>query len=124
MSTVEPRSLDSLVQELVPHGAQPVLQLPVAGLQCFHESIKGIVLAPVPVELSAQLSEAVVPCPSSALQLLSPEVKNAGERGIRKHSNTKGMRERASNPTENTYLEDPPRGTPVDPQRLGQRIVN
>jgi hypothetical protein len=34
------------------------------------------------------------------------------------------MRERATNPTKNTYLEDPPRRTPVDPHRLGQRIVN
>jgi hypothetical protein len=25
---------------------------------------------------------------------------------------------------ENTCLEDPPRGTPVDPQRLGQCVVN
>jgi hypothetical protein len=36
----------------------------------------------------------------------------------------KGKRERASNPTKNTYLEDQPRGTPIDLQRLGQRIVN
>jgi hypothetical protein len=40
------------------------------------------------------------------------------------------MRERKRNGKTNlefnksTYLEDPPRGTPVDPQRLGQRIVN
>jgi hypothetical protein len=34
------------------------------------------------------------------------------------------MREQASNPTKNTYLEDPPQMTPVDPQCLGQRIVN
>jgi hypothetical protein len=34
------------------------------------------------------------------------------------------MKERVSNSTKNTYLEDPPRGTPVDPQRLSQRIVN
>jgi hypothetical protein len=51
---------------------------------------------------------------------VSPAVKNMGGRRIKKHANTKGMRERVSNPMKNTCLEDPPRGTPVDPQRLGQ----
>jgi hypothetical protein len=39
-----------LVQELVPHHVQPVLQPPVISPQHLHESI---VLAPVPVELGA-----------------------------------------------------------------------
>jgi hypothetical protein len=72
-------------------------------------------MAAVPIELEAQLSEATIPCPSSALQLLSPTVENIGESVFSKRANSKGMRGRASNPTENTYLEDLPRGTPVDP---------
>jgi hypothetical protein len=31
---------------------------------------------------------------------------------------------RTSSPTKNTYLEKPNRGTLVDPQRLGQRVVD
>jgi hypothetical protein len=34
------------------------------------------------------------------------------------------MRKQASNPTKNTYLKNPPRGTPVDPQCLVQRVVD
>jgi hypothetical protein len=101
-----------------------MLQPPVIGPQHLRESVEGVVLDPVPVELGAQLSEAVISRPRSAIQLLLPAVKKAGESEIKKRANTKGMRERASNLTKNTYLEDPPRGTPVDLQRLGQGIVN
>jgi hypothetical protein len=55
----------------------------------------------------------VVPCPSSALWLLSPADKNAGESEIRKRVNTNEMKGRVSNPTKSTCLEDPQRGTPV-----------
>jgi hypothetical protein len=67
--------LSALVQELVPHSLQPVLQPPVVGLQGLHEGIEGVKLVPVLVELGAQLSEAMVPLPSPALQLLSPADK-------------------------------------------------
>jgi hypothetical protein len=46
-------NLDALVQELVSHGTQPVLQPPVVGPQGLYESVEGFVLAPVPVELGA-----------------------------------------------------------------------
>jgi hypothetical protein len=69
------RSLGALVQELVPHSLQLVLQPPVVGTQGLDEDVEGVVLVSVLVELGAQLSEAVVPLPSSALQLLSPADK-------------------------------------------------
>jgi hypothetical protein len=46
---------------------QPVLQPPVVGPQSLHEGVEGDVLVPLPVALGAQLSEVVVPLPSSAL---------------------------------------------------------
>jgi hypothetical protein len=54
---------------------QLVLQPSVVGPQGLHEGVEGVVLVPVPVALGAQLSEAVVPLPSSTLQLLSPTDK-------------------------------------------------
>jgi hypothetical protein len=54
---------------------QLVLQPPVVGTQGLDEDVEGVVLVSVLVELGAQLSEAVVPLPSSALQLLSPADK-------------------------------------------------
>jgi hypothetical protein len=59
-----------LVQELVPHNLQSVLQPPVVGPQDVHEGVEGVILVPVLVALGAQLSEAVVPLPSSALKIL------------------------------------------------------
>jgi hypothetical protein len=70
------RSLHALVQELVSHGLQPVLQPPVIGPQGLHEGVEGVVLVSVPVPLDAQPNEAVVPLPGSAFQLLSPAVKS------------------------------------------------
>jgi hypothetical protein len=64
--------LGALVQEFVPHNLQPVLQSPVVGSQGLNESVKGVVLVPVPVALGAQSVETVVPLSSSTLQLLSP----------------------------------------------------
>jgi hypothetical protein len=60
------RGLGTLVQERIPHGPQPAVICP----QGLHEGVEGVVLAPVPVELGAQLGEAVVPCLSPTLQLL------------------------------------------------------
>jgi hypothetical protein len=44
-------------------------------LQGLDKGVEGVVLVSVPVTLGAQLVEAVVPLPSSALQLLSLENK-------------------------------------------------
>jgi hypothetical protein len=60
-----------LLQKLVPHDSQSVLQPPVVGSQGFDESAQGVVLVPVLVALGAQLIEAVIPLSSPTLQLLS-----------------------------------------------------
>jgi hypothetical protein len=65
------RSLGVLLQELVPHSAQLVLQPPVVGSQGFDESVQSVVLVPIPVVLGAQLIEAIIPLLSTALKLLS-----------------------------------------------------
>jgi hypothetical protein len=65
-------SLRTLLQELVPHSLEPVLQPPVVGPQGLDKGVKDVVLVPVPVALEAQLIEAVIPLLSSALLLLSP----------------------------------------------------
>jgi hypothetical protein len=81
-------SLGALVQERVPHNSRPVLQPPIVGPHGLHEGVKGVVLVPVPVALGAQLGEAVVPLPSSALQLLSPVDKAREINEFRRHLNT------------------------------------
>jgi hypothetical protein len=43
---------------------------------------------------------------------------------MRKYAKAEGMREQATNPMKNTYLEGPPQRTLMDPQHLSQRIVN
>jgi hypothetical protein len=47
------RSMGVLLQELIPHNLQPVLQPPAVGSQGFGESVQGVVLVPVPVALRA-----------------------------------------------------------------------
>jgi hypothetical protein len=56
-----------LLQELVPHSLEPVLQPPVVGPQGLNKGVQGVVLVPVPVSLRAQLIEAVIPLPSPTL---------------------------------------------------------
>jgi hypothetical protein len=55
-----------MLQELVTHGLDLILQPPVVGLQGLDKGIKGVVLVSVPVTLGAQLVEAVLPLPSLA----------------------------------------------------------
>jgi hypothetical protein len=50
--------------------------------------------------------------------------QDAGESEVKKCANTKEKREQASNLTKNTHLDNPPQGTPMDPQRLVQRVVD
>jgi hypothetical protein len=74
--------------------------------------------------LGAQLVEALIPLPSSALQLLSPVDKARGRTSQGKHKRGGGEgRETPKYNRKNAYLKDPPRGTRVDPQRLVQRVV-
>jgi hypothetical protein len=64
-------SLGVLLQELVLHSAQPVLQPPAVGSQGFDESVQSVILVPIPVALGAQLIEAIIPLLSTTLKLLS-----------------------------------------------------
>jgi hypothetical protein len=66
----------ALVQELIPHGPQPVVQPPVVGPLGLHEGVEGVVLVSVLVPLGAQPNEAVIPLPGSAFQLLSSASKS------------------------------------------------
>jgi hypothetical protein len=68
-----------MLQELIMHGLDPILQPPIVGLQGPDKGVKGIVLVSVPVTLGVQLVDAVVPLPSSTLQLLSPANKARGK---------------------------------------------
>jgi hypothetical protein len=73
------------------------------------------------------LVEAVIPLSSAALQLLSLADKARGKLSQKKRKCGRDGREgrektRKSN-RKNAYLERPPRGTCVDPQRLVQRVV-
>jgi hypothetical protein len=116
-----------ILQELVTHGLDTILQAPVVGLQGLNKGVKSVVLVSVPVTLRAQLVEADVPLPSSALQLLSPADKARGKLSQRNRKRERDEREgREKTPKsnrKNVYLENPPRGTCMDPQRLVQRVV-
>jgi hypothetical protein len=83
-----------MLQELMTHGLDPILQPPVFGLQGLDKGLKGVVLVLVPVTLGAQLVEAVVPLPSSALQLLSPANKARGKLSQRKRKRGRDERKR------------------------------
>jgi hypothetical protein len=83
------RSSGVQLQELVMHGLNPILQPPVVGLQGLD---KGVVLVSVPVTLGAKLVEAVMPLPSSALQLLLPTDKVRGKLSQRKRKRGRGER--------------------------------
>jgi hypothetical protein len=121
------RSSSVVLQELVTHGLDPILQPPVVGLQGLDKGAKGVVLVSAPVTLGAQLVEAVVPLPSSALQLLSPANKARGRLSQRKRKRGRNEKRRGGKNSKtqqkNAHLEHPPRGTCVDPQRLIQRVV-
>jgi hypothetical protein len=116
-----------VLQELVTHGLDPILQPPVVGLQGIDKGAKGVVLVSAPVMLGAQLVEAVVPLPSLALQLLSPANKARGRLSQRKRKRGRKEKRRGGKNSKtqqkNAHLEHPPRGTCVDPQRLVQRVV-
>jgi hypothetical protein len=53
-----------MLQELVTHGLDLILQPLIVSLQGLDKGVKGVVLILVPVTLGAQLVEAVVPLPS------------------------------------------------------------
>jgi hypothetical protein len=61
------------------HSLDPVLQPVVVHSHGLHEGVEGVVLPPVPVELRAQLDEAVVSHSRPTLQLLQAAVGNTGE---------------------------------------------
>jgi hypothetical protein len=96
-------------------------------LQGLDKGVKGVVLISVPVTLRAQVVEAVVPLPTSALQLLSPA--NKARRRLSQRKCKRGRNEKrrggknSKTQKKNAYLEHPPRGTYVDPQHLVQCVV-
>jgi hypothetical protein len=86
-----------MLQELFTHGLDPILQPPIVGLHDLDKGVKGVILVSIPVTLGAQLIEAVVPLPSSALQLLSPANKarrKMSQRKCKKLSQRKRKRRR------------------------------
>jgi hypothetical protein len=77
-------------------------------------------LPSVPVEIGAEAVEGVVPLPGPALQILPPTGKARGE-GVRESTNAEESgRRNYEIRRKTTNLEDTPRGTAVDPQRLIQ----
>jgi hypothetical protein len=99
----------------------------MVGLHGLDKGIKSVVLVSVPVMLGAQLVEAAVPLPSSALQLLSPADKARGKLSWGKRKRGRDERKRGGkelqNPTKIAYLERRPHGTHVNPQCLVQSVV-
>jgi hypothetical protein len=81
-------NLGLLLQELVTHSLQPVIQPPAVGSQSLNESVQSVVLVPVPVALGAQLIEVVIPLSGPALKLLS----TANRCGRRQNQKTRGCK--------------------------------
>jgi hypothetical protein len=91
--------------------------------QGLDEGVEGVVLPPVPVEVGVEAFEGVVSLPDPVLQILPPTCDARGE-GVRENTNEKESKRRNSETQrKTTNLEDAPRGTAVDPQRLVQRPV-
>jgi hypothetical protein len=114
--------LGALLRRLVQQGLGPIHQPPIRRLQGLGEGIEGVVLPPVPVEISVEAVEGVLPLPGPTLQILSPKAK--AREGVRESTNAEEsgagnyeIRRKATN------LEDAPRRAAVDPQRLVQRSV-
>jgi hypothetical protein len=97
-----------MLQELVTHGLDPILQPLVVGLQGLD---KGFVLVSVPVTLGAQLVEAVVPLLSSTLQLLLPADKAKGKLSQQKRKRGRNERKRGGKKLQNPIEKCIP-GTP------------
>jgi hypothetical protein len=109
--------------ELVPQSFRPVHKPPVGGPQGLDEGVEGIVLPPVPAELGVHPVESVVPLPGPTLQLLPPADKAREYRSGKVQTWKKQEQRDYKTRREATNLEDAPRGTSVDPQRLVQRPV-
>jgi hypothetical protein len=117
------RSLGVLLRRLVQQGLGPVHQPPVWSPHGLDEGVEGVVLPPVPVELGIQAVESVVPLLDPTLQILPPTDKEREDEGQEqlKRGGNKGKNHETRRKF--TNLEDPPRGTSVDPQRFVQRPV-
>jgi hypothetical protein len=74
------------------------------------------------LKVSVEAVDGVVPLASPTLQLL-PSASETRRASIRKNTNAEKAREGISDPTKPANLEDTPRRTAVDPQRLVQRPV-
>jgi hypothetical protein len=117
------RGLGILFRRLVQQRLGPVRQPPVWRPQGLDEGVEGVVLPPVPAEISVEAVEGVVSLPGLALQILPPTGEARGE-GVRENANAEqSERRNYGTQRKTTNLEDAPRGTAVDPQRLVQRPV-
>jgi hypothetical protein len=80
-------------------------------------------LPPVLVEINVEAVEGVISLPGPALQVL-PSTGKGMEDGVREGTNTEESERRNHEAQrKTTNLEDAPRGTTVNPQRLVQRPV-
>jgi hypothetical protein len=100
---------------------QSVLQPPVVGSQGFDESVQGTGPGTSCARRSADRGGYI------SLESGPPALVNgrqgAGRSKVRKREDAEATRENLEFNNENTYLEDLPRGTGVDPQGLIQRII-
>jgi hypothetical protein len=93
-------SLGVQLRRLIPQDLRSIHQPPVRGSQGLDESVDGVVLPPVPVELVIQAIEGVVPLPSTTLQILpTSEAREDGGQEKQKRGRSKGKKPR--NPAEN-----------------------
>jgi hypothetical protein len=108
---------------LVQQGLGPVHQPPVWRPQGLDEGVERVLFPPVLVEIGVEAFEGVVSLPGPALQILSSTGK-AREDGVRESMNAEeSERRNCETRRKTTNLEDAPRETAVDPQRLIQRPV-
>jgi hypothetical protein len=118
-----PRALGVLFRRMIQQGLGLVHQPPVWGPQGLGEGVEGIVLPSVLAEIGVEAVEGVVSLPGPALQVL-PLTGKAREDWVRESTNAEESKRRNyETQRKTTNLEDAPRGTAMDPQRLVQRSV-
>jgi hypothetical protein len=78
---------------MIQQGLGPVHQPPVGRPQRLNKGVEGVVLPPVPVEVSIEAVEGVVSLPGPALQVL-PSTGKAKEDGVREGADAKESRRR------------------------------
>jgi hypothetical protein len=90
---------------MVQLGVSPVHQPPIWRSQGLDEGVEGIVLPPVPAEISVEAVEGVVSRPRSALQIL-PSMGKAREDRVRESTNAEESERRNYETQQKTMLTD------------------